>query len=101
MHLAQITNVNSPSTIFTTANYSNLLPNIVSRVLAFAIPIAGLYFFIRLLTSGFAYMTSMGDPGKLQTAQKQLTNALIGLILVFTAYFIAQLLLNIFGIGII
>lgn len=101
MRLAQISGINSPSTVFTSSNYGTLLGDLVSRFLIYAIPAAGFYFFVRLVSSGFSYMTSMGDPGKLAAAQKQLTNALIGLIIVFSAYFIAQIISTIFGLTIL
>jgi hypothetical protein len=97
MKLAQISGINSPSTIFTTTSYSTLAGDVASRVLLFAISLAGLYFFYQLLSSGLSYMTSTGDEMRLKQIQKQLTNALYGLLIVIVAYFIIQIIQKITG----
>ena len=70
----------------------------VSRALQYSIVIAGLIFFIKLLSAGFSYLTSAGDSGKIQAATKEITNALIGLILVISVFFIKQVLGVLFDI---
>jgi len=82
-------------------NYKVQLGVLVSQILLYAIVIAGLIFFVKLLMAGFGYLTSAGDPGKLQSTSKSLINAAIGLFLVFTTFFIAQILQVIFGINIL
>lgn len=78
---------------------SNLVGELTSRLLLFAIVISGLIFFVKLIAAGFGYLTSAGDSGKVQGATKSLTNAAIGLLLVLSAYFIAQLIETLFGIN--
>lgn len=72
----------------------------ISRTLQYAIVIAGLIFFAKLVSGGFSYLTSAGDSGKIQAATKEITNALIGLILVVSVFFIKQILSVLFGIKI-
>lgn len=79
----------------------NLPGQVVSQLLIYAIVIGGLIFFVKLIAAGFGFLTSAGDPGKIQAATKGLTNALIGLLLVFSTYFIIQILQVIFGINIL
>lgn len=79
----------------------SLITDVVSRLLTFAAVIAGLYFFVRLISSGFTYLTSLGEPAKIQAATKELTHALIGLIIVLTAFFLAQILQTALGIKIL
>lgn len=98
MKLAQITGITTPSTEFT--DYSDLLEKVVSRFLLFAISIAGLIFLVRLISAGFSYLTSTGDPAKIQSATKELTNAGIGLFITISAFFIMQILNTIFGLKI-
>ncbi len=101
MRLAQINNITDPTgTKFASSNYENLLNLIVSRLLTFAIIGAGLFFFVKLISAGYTYLTSLGEPAKIQSASKELTNAAIGLIIVISAYFIAQIIQVIFGINI-
>ncbi len=102
MRLAQI-NINSPSNLsglkFT--DYNTLAGDIVSRILLFAILGAGLYFFVRLISAGYTYLTSLGEPAKIQSASKELLNAVIGLLVVISAYFIAQIIQVVLGIKIL
>lgn len=64
--------------------------------------VAGAAFLFYLVTSGIAMMTSKGDPKSLEAAKARLTQALIGFIIIFTAYWIVQivgLLLGLNGFG--
>jgi hypothetical protein len=98
MKLAQITGINSPSTYFSNSN--TFVTDIISRALLFAIPIAGLIFFVNLVMAGFSLLTSTGDPGKIQSATKSLLNSLIGLVIVISVYFILRIIKNIFGLNV-
>lgn len=72
----------------------------ISKLLQYAIVIAGLIFFAKLISAGFSYLTSAGDSGKIQAATKEITNSLIGLILVISVFFIKQILVVLFNIKI-
>ncbi len=107
--LAQIRNLPIPENLksfkfWGTVNESvneNLIGQVVSRLITFAIIGAGLFFFVRLLSAGFSMLTSKGEPAKIQSATKELTNALIGLLIVISSYFLAQIIQVIFGIKIL
>jgi hypothetical protein len=86
---------------FTPNNPSSSLASLVSRLLAYAIIVAGLLFFAKLLMAGFSYLTSAGDSGKVAAATKNITNAALGLFVVICAFFIAQILQGVFGIQIL
>lgn len=73
----------------------------IERIVLFAIIVSGLIFFLKLLASGLAYMTNAGDANKIQTATKEITNAVIGLLIVISTFFLAQIIQVIFGIKII
>jgi hypothetical protein len=98
MRLAQIS-IDSPSHVFTTSN--SFFSVFVSRILLFAIFIAGFYFLFRIISSGYTYLTSTGEPAKIQTATKSLTNGIVGLVIVVSAYFIAQIINAVFGLNIL
>lgn len=95
MRLAQVTGINSPGSVFT--DYKTLPSLLVSRFLQYAIIIAGFIFFAKLLSAGFSLLTSAGDQAKIQAATKDLTNAVIGLVIVITSFFIIQIIQTIFG----
>jgi hypothetical protein len=74
---------------------------IISRLLRYIFPAAGLILLLFLLYGGFTFLLSGGDPGKIQQAKGILTNALIGFAVIFIAYWITQALAIILGVGII
>jgi hypothetical protein len=53
---------------------------------------------LMLIFAGFTYLTSAGDSKKMENAQHRITNALIGIILIITAYWLVQLAGTIFGL---
>ncbi|MGB6838996.1 MAG: hypothetical protein WBD86_03710 [Microgenomates group bacterium] len=72
--------------------------SIVSELLKYLFPLAGILLLLYLLFGGFSLMTSGGDPKKMQAAKGKLTNALVGFIIVFAAYWIVQIIGTILGI---
>lgn len=87
--------------LFNSDNPSLTIGSVISRLLLFAIIAAGLYFFVRLIFAGYKYLTSLGEPAKIQSASKELTNATIGLLVVISAFFLAQIIQVVFGISIL
>jgi len=71
---------------------------ILSQVLKFAFPFAGLILFFVLISGGFQFLTSAGNPESMEKAQKKITNAVIGFFIIFLSYWILQIIENIFGI---
>jgi len=59
---------------------------------------AGLGLLLMLFGSGFTFMTSGGDPKKLEKAKGQLTNAIVGFLIIFVAFWLVQAAGYIFGI---
>lgn len=94
--LAQL-NIPTNSTQFN--NYQTLPGDVVSRVLLYAIAFSGMLFFVKLIYSGFLFLTSIGDPQKIQASSKNLLNSLLGLFLVVTAFFLAQIIFAILGLN--
>ena len=72
--------------------------DIVSEFLKYLFPLAGLLVLLYLLLGGFQLMTSGGDPKKTQEAKGKITNALIGFVIVFIAYWLVQIVGTILGI---
>lgn len=77
----------------TTLSVGGIISGAVSLVL---IVVAVVFFFI-LVLGGLKWVTSGGDEKKVGAARAQITNALIGLAIVFSAWAIMNLLGNIFG----
>ncbi len=54
-----------------------------------------------LIWSGIQWITSEGDKQKLQAAKSRLTYSIIGLIIVFAAFFIVSIMGTLFGVKLI
>lgn len=52
-----------------------------------------------LLSAGFNFLTSAGDPKKLEMGKQRLTYAIVGFLVIFVAYWGVQLAGKIFGIA--
>lgn len=66
--------------------------------IAFIFAFAGIGLLLMLLSAGFNFLTSAGDPKKLETGKQRLTNALVGFLIIFVAYWAVQMAGMIFGI---
>jgi magnesium-transporting ATPase (P-type) len=77
----------------------NLTPaSIVSGLIRLVLMIAAIVFFFMLVMGGIKWIMSEGDKTKLDTARQQITNALIGLVIIFVAWAIIVLVNQLFGI---
>ncbi len=75
---------------------------IISKALkSFVFPIAGIILFVVLLLGGFQMLAGANNSKSLEEGKQKITSAIIGFILLFAAYWIAQLLEIIFGIRIL
>ena len=57
-------------------------------------------FIFQFLLGGIKWITSGGDEAKVKEAREQVTQALIGLVIVFVAFAIAKLIEAVFGVNI-
>lgn len=77
----------------------------VEALITFAVTavivVAGIIFLIMLLLGGLRWIVSGGDKAATESARGQVTSALIGLVIVFSAWAITELLSRVFGINIL
>jgi large-conductance mechanosensitive channel len=71
---------------------------IIGNALPYIFGAAGIALLIYLVLGGLQMMTSRGDPKAMQGAQGKITNALIGFVIIIIAFFIVQLLGQLFGL---
>ena len=71
---------------------------VISRAVPYVFAFAGLGLLLMLLSAGFDYLTSAGDEKKLETAKQRLTYALVGFLIIFTAFWLVQIAAKIFGL---
>lgn len=74
---------------------------IVTRLLQFAFPIAGLLLFLMLVWGGFEILTGAATKKSVDAGKQRITAALLGFLLLFCTYWIGQLLEVVFGIVIL
>ena len=72
---------------------------ILSRLLIYIFPFAGLIMLLYLLFGGYKYMLSRGDPKALAEAKGAITTALIGFVIVFVAFWIVQIIGVVLGLN--
>lgn len=76
------------------------IPSIVSGFIRLSLVIAALVFFFVLVIGGIRWIVSGGDKANTEAARSQITAALVGLVIVFSAWAIVQLIKTFFGVDI-
>lgn len=91
-----------------TPNSSNFQPltnltvgGIISGAISLILLVVALVFFFILILGGLRWVMSEGDQKAVEAARGQITNALIGLAIVFAAFAIMKLIETIFGISLL
>ena len=81
--------------------FSNTLTmgGVISPMLRIIFPIAGLILLLMIIYGGYNWMLSAGDPKKAARAKEIITVALIGFIIIFTSYWLVQIIGSILGLG--
>lgn len=74
---------------------------IISRALTFAFPLAGIILFVMILWGGFEMLSGASTKKSLDAGRERVTAALIGFILLFSSYWIAQIVEAVFGVRIL
>jgi hypothetical protein len=77
------------------------ITDIITLILPYVFWITGILLLIYLLMGGFQLMLAAGDPKKVQGAWGKITNAIIGFVIIFIAYWVTKLVGQIFNIAII
>lgn len=66
------------------------LPTLVGNFINVILGLLGIVFVVLIVYAGFEYLTSMGEPAKVDKAKKLITNAVIGLVIIVAAYAISS-----------
>lgn len=73
------------------------LADVVNQAMPIFFAISGIALFIYLVWGGFDFLMSMGDPKKAEAGKNKITHAIIGIIIIFAAYWILQITDIFFG----
>lgn len=74
---------------------------VVSRVLLFALPLAGMILFVLLVWGGFEILIGASGSKSIESGKTRIKAALVGFILLFSSYWMAQIVQEVFGIRIL
>lgn len=73
------------------------LDTVISKVISLALGFAGIALFVMLVLGGYKFLTSGGDPKKVEGAKSTLTLAIGGFVLLLLSFFIILFIQNITG----
>ena len=99
--LDQIENDALPTFAFRASGGNNTIASLFNAnqgILFWIFFLAGVALIIYLIIGGFKYLTSGGDPKAAGAAKQIITNAIIGFIIIFAAFWIIQLLGSVLGL---
>jgi hypothetical protein len=74
---------------------------IITRLLEFIFPIAGLALFVMIVAGGLQILAGASNSKSMQEGQKRVTMAIVGFLILFASYWIAQILEVVFGVAIL
>lgn len=77
------------------------LEELISALVPLVLIIASILFVFNLLFGGIKVILSGGDKDKLDEAKRQLVNALLGLVIVFSTWAVIGLVSQFFGINLL
>lgn len=90
--------------LFPPLEFSNLaaftFPQFITAAITLLIVVAAVFFIFSLIIGGIRWILSGGDKVRSETARLQITNALIGIFIVFAAWAITRFVAGFFGVDI-
>ncbi len=72
--------------------------DVISIVLNFGMGLVGIILVAVFISAGYDFITSGGNPEKVSSARKKLTSAVIGMVLLTSAFLIVRLVSYIFNL---
>ncbi len=98
----------SPSTVVTVSDFKNSpaavtskLEAIISEFLGLITVVAGVAVLFYFVTGALNWVSAGGDEGKIQKARDQMTQAVIGMVVIVAAYGIIGLVSNFLGLNLL
>jgi hypothetical protein len=79
----------------TAGNFGGVVGSVLQLVFVISVVFALFY----LIYGGFRWLVSTGDKANVSAAREHIVAAVIGLVVIFLAYFILNIILGFFGVG--
>ena len=70
----------------------------ISNVISAVLGLVGVIFLILTIYSGFLWMTAQGNPEQVKKAKTMIVQSIIGMVVIFSAYFLTDFVLQAIGI---
>ncbi|HSD12701.1 MAG TPA: pilin [Patescibacteria group bacterium] len=70
------------------------LPTLIGRFIGAALGLLGVILVVLIIYAGFLWMTAQGNEEKVKKAKAMITNAVIGMIIIFAAYAITNFVIS-------
>lgn len=70
------------------------LMDVIGRIIQIAFGLAGLVALFYLILGGYNYITSGGDPERVEMAKVMITNAIIGMVVILVSYLLVDFILQ-------
>lgn len=77
----------------------NNVGDLITKIMEFLIPMAGIILLIVIIWGGYDFMMSQGTPEKLKGAQAKITTGIIGFVLLAVSFLLVKLVQVIFGLN--
>ncbi|MBI3385033.1 hypothetical protein HY030_02470 [Candidatus Gottesmanbacteria bacterium] len=90
-------NVTNITRVLPDAKYADI-GAILSELIKYILPLSGILLLVFAIMGGFDLLTSGGDPKKTEAGKEKLTAAIIGFLIVFSAFWIYQITKYIFEV---
>ena len=71
---------------------------IINKAIPYILAFAGFGLLLMLISGGYSFLTSAGDAKKLEGGKQRMTNALMGFIIIIVAFWVVQIIGQLFGI---
>ena len=79
----------------------NFFGNLIPRLVTLGLIIGVLIFFFIMIIGAIQWISSGGDKNALEEAKHKITNAIIGIVILFSVFAILKLIENFFGVSIL
>ncbi|MDD3679244.1 MAG: pilin [Candidatus Shapirobacteria bacterium] len=90
-----------PDQVSTMDQTPAILSQTLSNVLTLLLIGAGVAFFFMFVAGGLRWILSAGDKEKVEGAKKQISSAIIGLVLILLVFAVVSLIRTLFGINLV
>lgn len=72
--------------------------SVISAGLPYVYVIAGMAMMLMIISGGISLMTAAGDPAKSKAGYGKISAGILGFVIIFVAYFVAQIVQVVFGV---